>query len=164
VDVRCTKNAGVFGIRARFDGRESIGALSIGREQGVAFEIGVERRGIAIAGMRVAAVRVGLPDLDARARDRPAAPVDDSTGELDDLPAGARIPPLDASQVGVMIGRLGDGVERTENLCGCAAYLLLRREVGARRVGERPETTDPNQFATRDVTHGFSGMSGPLYP
>src|SRR6185295_13040359 len=90
MDVRRSLPAlDVRGIAVRLDGLEAVAALPIGDLHAEAFEIRVDRRRIGVAWMHVAPVRVGLPDLDARARHRLALRVEHAPHEMDDLPVRA---------------------------------------------------------------------------
>ena len=74
--------------------------------------------GLVVAGMHVAPVRVGLPDLDAHARDRLALGVEHAAHEMDDLPVRAARLAGDDRQIGAAVERLGQGIERPQDLVG----------------------------------------------
>ncbi|CAM5375983.1 hypothetical protein SANTM175S_07132 [Streptomyces antimycoticus] len=68
-------------IGARLDGGEAVGTVVVGQRPPHTGEVGVERRGVLIAQMGVAARRVGLPQLDELAPDGAAPTVQEPSEE-----------------------------------------------------------------------------------
>ena len=77
------------GIGARLDRHEAELPFGVGERAARAGKIRVQRRGVLIALVRVAARRVGLPDFDERVRNRAAILVDHAS--LDDDPLAERL-------------------------------------------------------------------------
>src|SRR6266850_6271397 len=73
------------GIRSRLDGLHPVTTFRIGRQDSEPLEIGIERRRIDVARVRVATASIGLPDLDARALNRLPFPVQDTPHQMDHL-------------------------------------------------------------------------------
>src|SRR5206468_3756720 len=73
------------GDRSGLDRLEPEAALVVGAGAAEAGESGIERQVPPVAGMTVAAVRVRLPDLDQRVRDRRAVAVEDAALDPDAL-------------------------------------------------------------------------------
>src|SRR4029079_3654380 len=73
------------GVRARLDRHEPVAAVGVGTATAGAGEVRVERRGVLVDLVAVASARIGLPDLDQRASDRPPVLVEDPPGDGDPL-------------------------------------------------------------------------------
>src|SRR5690349_18544483 len=76
------------GIRARFDGDEAVRAVLIRQGAASTAEIRIQRSGMLVLGMSVAAGRVGLPNLDEGARDGPSITVKNASAHDDALAEG----------------------------------------------------------------------------
>src|SRR5690606_24157054 len=76
-------------IGAGLDGAEGIGAVLVGDDTAAAAEIRIERCQIAFLPVPVAAAGIGLPYLDQRARNAPAALVEHAAIDDDALADGA---------------------------------------------------------------------------
>src|SRR6185312_16010587 len=69
----------------RLDRHEPVAAVGVGTATAGAGEVRVERRGVLVDLVAVASARIGLPDLDQRASDRPPVLVEDPPGDGDPL-------------------------------------------------------------------------------
>ena len=86
-------------VRAGLDRDEAVAALVVGEAAAGAGEVRVERRGVLVDLVPVAAGRVRLPDLDQRVAHRPAVLVEHAAG--DDDPLAERLALVLARQVAV---------------------------------------------------------------
>jgi len=86
-------------IRARLDGGEAIDAVAIGHDPAVAGKMRVERRLVEIHRVRVAAGRVGLPNLEERIGNRAAILVEDAA--TDDDPLANRLTVVEMGHVDI---------------------------------------------------------------
>lgn len=104
------------GVGARLDGDELVRALIVGQAAAHAGEVGVERGGVVVALVGVAARGVGLPDLDQLATHRAAVAVQHPAGDPD--PLAERLAPVPAGQVVVEGGDIGDAEDRAGEFHG----------------------------------------------
>src|SRR5690606_41349798 len=90
VDVRRPPGVDVVapGVGAGPDGGEPVGALGVGEGAAHAGEVGVQRRVVLLAPMRVPPGRVGLPDLHQLPGDGASVAVQATPGDGDALPDG----------------------------------------------------------------------------
>ena len=72
-------------VSAGLDGDKAIAALGVAESAAKSGEIGIERRGVFVATVAIAAGRVCLPDLDQRMRNRPIVFVDHAAAHNDAL-------------------------------------------------------------------------------
>jgi len=107
--------APVEGVRAGLDRRKAEPPLAVRHLDAVALEVWVERGGVRVGGVAVAAGGVGLPELDARAPLRLAPLVEDAPRHMNDLPLRARAVAPEACKVRVPLDGPDDGVVRAED-------------------------------------------------
>src|SRR5262245_7488146 len=105
-------------IGAGLDCFETVAAFRVGVLDGEALEVGIQRRGIRVARVRVAAMRVRLPELDARTTDGLPLDVEDPAHHVNDLTGGAPRLARNDGEIGALVHALDDGIERTEDLAG----------------------------------------------
>src|SRR6056297_448769 len=106
-------------VRAGLDGPEAVAAVGIAYQFRPALEVRVQRRGIRIGLMRIAAVDVGLPDVDHHGFDRLSGFVQHATFDHDDFTLGRSGSAVDPAQVGILVGLVGDREEGTFGLRRC---------------------------------------------
>src|ERR1700719_5050180 len=85
-------------IGAGLDRGEPIPPLIVGKDSALAAEVRIDRRVMLVRRVLIAAGGIGLPDLDYRARDRPAILVGDAA--LHDDALAERRFPIDDRQIG----------------------------------------------------------------
>jgi len=89
-------------MSTRLDGHEPVAALRVGDRASRAAEVGIERGRPPVPPVQVATGRVGLPDLDQRARERLALAVERAAADRDPLPD--RLPSVLREEVVVVLG------------------------------------------------------------
>src|SRR6187200_1317806 len=103
MDVRWTPPVDVAprDVRSRLDRPHRIAAVSVGQQPAEAVEIGIERRVVAavVDDVRVAPVRVRIPDLDERATNGAKVLVQDTAGDPYRVAEGARPPRSNACEI-----------------------------------------------------------------
>src|SRR5687767_8591045 len=97
-----------------------------------------------VAGMRIAAVRVCLPDLDSRALHRLALGIHDAAHHVDHLALRALLVALHQREIGVLVERLFEWIEGTQYLRRGASQFFRGRN-GTERRGGRAGTRGEQQ-------------------
>ena len=153
-------------IGAGLDGEEPVLALVVGDQTAVAGEIGIERRVVDVAVVKIPARGVALPDLHQRVRDRSAILVEKASGHDDPLalrlalPCGPRqIVRVRPGPGGVEVGtghlgeRVGDGDRRPPRrpLDGAGVWLV---QVGRLLARPRARKRRGSGSASRAAAHG----------
>lgn len=124
------------GVGSGLDRLEPIPALRVGVLNGEAFEVGVERGRVRVTRMGVAPVGVRLPQLDFRALHRLRLHVHDATHDIDHLARGASGLTRQGSQIGGLLHRSEDRVERSENFAWSPSQGLGERRTDGTGQGD----------------------------
>jgi hypothetical protein len=90
------------GVGAGLDRFDAIDAIVATANAYATDEVWIERRGVGIVGMGVAAEAIGLPDRDANTANRFTMTIENASGDLDNFSLRNTISALDGRQV---IGR-----------------------------------------------------------
>ena len=135
VDMRRANPSGRDGVGAGNDGANAPGAVFRGVEARIALEIGVEGLRVRVARVQVAALGVGLPDVDDGAAHGLALAVEHAADDFDHLALGAVAPARHLRQVPVVVVD-GDGEEGAVDLVwGRHAGGGPRRRADRQRAG-----------------------------
>ena len=110
VDVGRLQRVAAAGHAPRADGGEPEAALGVAGAAPEAVERGIERLGLAVFGMGIAAGGVGLPDLDEGIGHRGAVAVEDATGDLDALALRVRFDQRLGARPGEEVEERADGL------------------------------------------------------
>src|SRR5690348_7111859 len=104
VDVRRSPATVADRIGARLDRPELEIAATVGAEDGVSLKVRIDRdRAVHVAGVAVAAARIGLPNFDPRVRYGIAFHVEDAANDVDCRSFRGAAQPLYTREIGVRV-------------------------------------------------------------